>query len=131
MLQNIITLPFIDFDGFARVMKHTGDQIAAVITEPLQGNCGAIEPQPGFMDLIRNETEAHGTVFILDEVKTGFRMAGGGAQEVMGIRADLISYAKALGNGYPLAAFGGKREIMSLIGNGVSHGGTYINNRAG
>jgi glutamate-1-semialdehyde 2,1-aminomutase len=81
--------------------------------------------------LIRTETAKHGVVFILDEVKTGFRIANGGAQEYYGIRPDLVTYAKALGNGYPVAAFGGKREIMSIIGHGVAQGGTYTNNVVG
>jgi glutamate-1-semialdehyde 2,1-aminomutase len=68
---------------------------------------------------------------IMDEVKTGFRLAPGGAQEYFGVTADLVTYAKALGNGYPVAAFGGKREIMEQIGQGVSHGGTYAGNRVG
>jgi glutamate-1-semialdehyde 2,1-aminomutase len=129
--QLLITLPFNDFEGFQRVMRSYGDQIAAVITEPLQGNCGAITPQPGFLELIRKETEAHGTVFILDEVKSGFRFANGGAQEFYNIKPDMATYAKALGNGYPIAALGGKKEIMSIVGHGVSQGGTYTNNKPG
>jgi len=131
MGEYVITLPFNDFEGFERMMRSYGGQIAAVITEPCQGNCGAIEPQPGFLDLIRKRTEEYQSVFILDEVKTGFRIANGGAQEYYGIKPDLATYAKALGNGYPIAAFGGKREIMSIIGNGVSQGGTYTNNKPG
>ncbi len=129
--EMIITLPFNDVEGFERVMKSFGDQIAAVITEPCQGNCGAIDAQPGFLELIRQRTEEHGIVFILDEVKTGFRVANGGAQEVHKITPDLATYAKALGNGYPVAAFGGKAEIMSIIGKGVAQGGTYTNNKPG
>jgi glutamate-1-semialdehyde 2,1-aminomutase len=112
-------------------MRSEGDRIAAVITEPCQGNCGAIEPQPGFLELIRKQTQEHGIVFILDEVKTGFRIANGGAQEHYGLLPDLATYAKALGNGYPIAALAGKREIMSHIGRGVSQGGTYTNNKPG
>src|SRR5512147_1015216 len=131
MREFIITLPFNDFEGFERVMKSYGEQIAAVITEPCQGNCAAINPQEGFLELIRKKTEEHGCVFILDEVKTGFRIANGGAQEYYNIKPDLATYAKALGNGYPLAAFGGKKEIMSIIGHGVAQGGTYNNNKPG
>jgi glutamate-1-semialdehyde 2,1-aminomutase len=127
----VITLPFNDFGGFERAMRSYGDQMAAVITEPCQGNCGAIEAQPGFLELIRKLTIEHGTVFILDEVKTGFRIANGGAQQLLGVAPDMATYAKALGNGYPIAAFGGKREIMSIIGHGVGHGGTYTNNKVG
>jgi glutamate-1-semialdehyde 2,1-aminomutase len=129
--EKLITLPFNDFEGFARVMKSNGDQLAAVITEPCQGNCGAILPEPGFLETIRKECDEHGVVFILDEVKTGFRIANGGAQEYYDIRPDLATYAKALGNGFPLAAFGGKAEIMSIIGHGVAQGGTYNNNKPG
>ena len=127
----VITLPFNDFEGFERMMRSYGEQIAAVITEAIQGNCGAIEPQPGFLELIRRKCDEYGTVFILDEVKTGFRIANGGAQELYGVQPDLATYAKALGNGYPVAAFGGKREIMSIIGHGVAQGGTYTNNKPG
>lgn len=131
MREFIITLPFNDFEGFERVMRSYGDQIAAVISEPCQGNCAAINPQDGFLQLIRSETEKYGCVFILDEVKTGFRIANGGAQEYYRLQPDLVTYAKALGNGYPVAAFGGKKEIMSIIGHGVAQGGTYTNNKPG
>src|SRR5512142_1987445 len=131
MREFIITLPFNDFDGFERVMRSFGDQIAAVISEPCQGNCAAINPQDGFLELIRRKTEEYGCVFILDEVKTGFRIANGGAQEYYNLQPDLATYAKALGNGYPIAAFGGRREIMSIVGHGVAQGGTYTNNKVG
>ncbi|OGN75991.1 MAG: hypothetical protein A2X25_01640 [Chloroflexi bacterium GWB2_49_20] len=127
----IITLPFNDFDGLERVLKSRGHQVAALITEPYQGNCGGIEPQPGFLQFIREKCDEYGIVFILDEVKTGFRIANGGAQEYYNIRPDLATYAKSLGNGYPVAAFGGKKEIMSIIGHGVAQGGTYTNNKPG
>jgi glutamate-1-semialdehyde 2,1-aminomutase len=131
MREFIITLPFNDFEGFERVMRSYGEQIAAVITEPCQGNMAAINPQEGFLELIRQKTEECGCVFILDEVKTGFRIANGGAQEHYNLKPDLATYAKALGNGYPIAAFGGKKEIMSIIGQGVAQGGTYTNNKPG
>ena len=131
MGDKIITLPFNDFEGFERMMKSFGEQIAAVITEPCQGNCGALDPQPGFLELVRKLTTEYGAVFILDEVKTGFRFANGGAQEYYNIEPDMATYAKALGNGYPVAAFGGKKEIMSIIGHGVAQGGTYTNNKPG
>jgi glutamate-1-semialdehyde 2,1-aminomutase len=95
------------------------------------GNCAAILPQPGFLEFVSQKCTEYGIVFILDEVKTGFRIANGGAQEFYNLRPDLATYAKALGNGYPIAAFGGKREIMSIIGHGVSQGGTYTNNKPG
>ena len=131
MADKIITLSFNDFEGLERMMKAYGEQIAAVITEPCQGNCGALDPQPGFLELIRKLTTDYGAVFILDEVKSGFRFANGGAQEYYNIMPDMATYAKAMGNGYPVAAFGGKKEIMDIIGHGVAQGGTYTNNKAG
>lgn len=131
LAEKIITLPFNDLEGFERVMRTHGDQVAAVITEPAQGNCGGILPVPGFLELIRKLTTEHGALFILDEVKTGFRIANGGAQEYYGISPDIATYAKALGNGYPIAAIGGRKEVMEIIGDGVSQGGTYTNNKPG
>ncbi len=127
----IITLPFNDREAFERTMFSYGRQIAAVITEAAQGNCGAILPEPGFLELIQQKCAEYGSVFILDEVKTGFRIGNGGAQEYYGLKPDLMTYAKALGNGYPAAAFGGKKEVMSIIGRGVAQGGTYTNNKPG
>jgi glutamate-1-semialdehyde 2,1-aminomutase len=95
------------------------------------GNCASIEPAPGFLEFIRSKCTEYGIVFILDEVKTGFRIARGGAQEYYHLLPDMATYAKALGNGFPVAAFGGKKEIMSVIGNGVAQGGTYNNNKPG
>jgi len=127
----IITLPFNNFDVLDKVLRRVGYDIAAIITEPCLGNCAAIEPIPGFLDFIRDKCTEYGIVFILDEVKTGFRIARGGAQEFYNIKPDIATYAKALGNGYPIAAFGGKKEIMSIIGHGVAQGGTYNNNKPG
>ena len=127
----VITLPFNDVEGLERVMRTAGGRVAAIITEPCQANCGAIDPQPGFLEFIRQKCDEFGAVFILDEVKTGFRIANGGAQEYYGITPDLATYAKALGNGYPVAAFGGRRDIMEIIGQGVAQGGTYTNNKPG
>lgn len=127
----ILSLPFNDFEVFEKTLQTYGYQIAAVITEPIQGNCAAIEPAPGFLEFIRKKCDEYGIVFILDEVKTGFRIARGGAQEYYHIQPDLVTYAKSLGNGYPMAAFGGKREIMEVIGHGVAQGGTYTNNKPG
>lgn len=127
----VVTLPFNDFDALERTLKSVGNEVAAIITEPCQGNCGAIDPLPGFLKFIRKKCDEYGIVFILDEVKTGFRIANGGAQEYYNIKPDLATYAKAVGNGYPCAAFGGKKEIMSIIGHGVAQGGTYTNNKPG
>ncbi len=127
----IITLPFNNPDVLVKTLQHVGNEVAAIISEPCLGNCGAIEPQPGFLELIRKKCDEYGIVFILDEVKTGFRIARGGAQEFYKIKPDMGTYAKAMGNGYPIAAFGGSSEIMSIIGHGVAQGGTYTNNKPG
>lgn len=127
----ILTLPFNDPETLEKTLRSTGYQTAAIIMEPCMGNCGAIEPLPGFLDFVRAQCDQYGIVFILDEVKTGFRIARGGAQEVYHLKPDLATYAKAMGNGFPVAAFGGKREIMQVIGHGVAQGGTYTNNKPG
>ena len=129
--QLVTTLPFNDIEILEGTLKSFGEQIAAIIVEPCMGNCGAILPQNKFLQYIRKQCDKYGIIMILDEVKTGFRIAIGGAQEYYKITPDLTTYAKALANGYPLAAFGGKREIMSIIGDGVSQGGTFTNNKPG
>jgi glutamate-1-semialdehyde 2,1-aminomutase len=131
LTEMVITLPFNHPELLENTLMSVGEQVAAIIAEPCMGNCGAILPQKGFLDLIRKKCDEYGIVFILDEVKTGFRIANGGAQEYYRIKPDLATYAKALGNGYPVAAFGGKKEIMSIIGHGVAQGGTYTNNKPG
>lgn len=127
----IVTLPFNNFEALDKALKRSGHEVAAVIAEPCLGNCAAIEPIPGFLEFIREKCTEYGIIFILDEVKTGFRIARGGAQEYYNLRPDLATYAKAIGNGFPVAAFGGKREIMNIIGSGVAQGGTYTNNKPG
>jgi len=127
----VITLPFNDLEVLDKVLRRAGHEVAAIIAEPCMGNCAAIEPLPGYLEFIRQKCAEYEIVFILDEVKTGFRIANGGAQEYYNLLPDLATYAKALGNGYPIAAFGGKREIMSIIGQGVAQGGTFNNNKPG
>ena len=127
----IITLPFNNKEVFEKALTRYGHEVAAVISEPCMGNCGAILPEDGFLAFIAEKCAEQGILFILDEVKTGFRIAKGGAQEVYGLKPDLATYAKSLGNGYPIAAFGGKREIMGIIGQGVAQGGTFNNNKPG
>jgi glutamate-1-semialdehyde 2,1-aminomutase len=127
----IITLPFNDREVFERAMYVYGNSIAAVVTEPCQGNCGAMLPAPGFLELVQSKCREYGALFILDEVKTGFRIGNGGAREYYKLKPDLMTYAKALGNGYPAAALGGRRDVMDIIGQGVAQGGTYTNNKPG
>ena len=127
----IISLPFNDRDLLERTLKQSWFEVAAIIVEPIMGNCAAIEPQDNFLKFIRAQCDEHGIVMIMDEVKTGFRVAKGGAQELFKVTADLATYAKSMGNGYPVAAFGGRREIMDQIGKGVAHAGTYSANVVG
>ncbi|MFI5226153.1 MAG: aspartate aminotransferase family protein [Candidatus Limnocylindrales bacterium] len=127
--RTIIPARYNALDVLRRIFEREGDDIAAVIIEPVLGNAQAILPQPGFHEAIRALTQEFGTVLIYDEVKTGFRFARGGAAEYFGVTPDLATFAKAMGNGYPVAAFGGSDEVMSVLPDHVSHGGTYAGNR--
>jgi len=124
----VITLPYNDPEVLETTLRRTWSDVAAIIIEPILGNCAAIEPLPGWLELVRAQCDEYGIVLIFDEVKTGFRLARGGAQEVYGVIPDMATYAKSMGNGYPAAAFGGRREIMDILGKGVAHGGTYTGN---
>jgi glutamate-1-semialdehyde 2,1-aminomutase len=127
--DTIIPARYNDVDHLRRLFEREGDDIAAIIVEPVLGNAQGIMPRPGFHEAMRALTEEFGILLIFDEVKTGFRFARGGAAEYFGITPDLGTFAKAMGNGYPAAAFGGRREIMSVLPDKVSHGGTYAGNR--
>ncbi len=127
--RTIIPARFNNLDLLRRLFEREGSDIAAVIVEPVLGNAQGIMPQPGFHQSMRALTEEFGILLIFDEVKTGFRFGRGGAAEYFGIRPDLATYAKAMGNGYPAAAFGGRREVMQVLPDKVSHGGTYAGNR--
>ena len=125
----IIPAPFNDLDFLRRLFERRGEEIASVIVEPVLGNAQGIEPAPGFHAGLRALTEEFGILLHYDEVKTGFRFARGGAAEYFGVTPDIATYAKAMGNGYPVAAFGGKRAIMDMLPEKMSHGGTYAGNR--
>lgn len=129
--QMVLTMPFNAPEILESTLRSCGETIAAIIIEPCMGNCGAILPEKDFLHFVRKQCDKYGIVMILDEVKTGFRIANGGAQEYYHLKPDLATYAKSLANGYPLAALGGKREIMNIIGHGVSQGGTFTNNKPG
>ena len=113
--QATLSLPFNDIDAVKKVMADKGDKVAGVIVEPVAGNMGLVAPEDGFLNVLRELTEAHGTVLIFDEVMTGFRVAYGGAQSIYGITPDLSCFGKVIGGGLPVAAYGGKKEIMSQI----------------
>jgi len=107
------TAPFHDLDTVAKHLKK-GD-VAAVILEPVPGNMGCIPPDADYLEGLRRLTRDHGSLLIIDEVMTGFRVALGGACERFGIDADLVTLGKIVGGGFPLAAFGGRREIMDKL----------------
>jgi glutamate-1-semialdehyde 2,1-aminomutase len=127
--DTILPARYNNLDFLRRLFEREGHDIAAVIVEPVLGNAQGILPQPGFHEAMRALTEEFGILLIFDEVKTGFRFAKGGAAEYFGIKPDLATFAKAMGNGYPAAAFGGRREVMEVLPDKVSHGGTYAGNR--
>lgn len=130
--QYVISLPFNDFEALERTVEARWHETAAFLVEPLLGNCAGILPQPGFLEKLRELADRYGIVLIFDEVKTGFRIANGGAQQYFGVQADLCTYAKAMGNGFPIAAIGGKEKVMRVIEPAaVAHAGTYVGNVVG
>ena len=110
-----MTLTYNDLDSVQEAFALAGEEIAAVIVEPVAGNMNCIPPVPGFLEGLRGLCDAHGSVLIFDEVMTGFRVAAGGAQAHYGIRPDLTTLGKVIGGGLPVGAFGGRREIMEQI----------------
>ncbi len=130
--QYVINLPFNDFERLEETVTARWHELAAIMVEPVLGNAAGILPRPGWLEKLRELCDRYGIVLIFDEVKTGFRLARGGAQEYFGLRADLVTYAKALGNGFPVAAIGGRAEVMGIVEEGgVAHGGTYTGNVVG
>jgi glutamate-1-semialdehyde 2,1-aminomutase len=122
-------VPYNDCEALDMALKRSWQDVAAILVEPVLGNCAAIGPQPGFLEFLRQKCDEYGIVLIFDEVKTGFHLAMGGAQEFYKVTPDLATYAKAIGNGYPAAAFGGKHALMDMIGFGmVEQDGTYCGN---
>jgi glutamate-1-semialdehyde 2,1-aminomutase len=106
---------FNDTSSVETYLQAEGNNIAAIIVEPVPGNMGVVPPGPGFLPALREETRRRGIVLIFDEVISGFRLARGGAQEVYGVEADLTCLGKVIGGGLPVGAVGGKREIMELL----------------
>lgn len=113
--QDTIVVPYNDIPAFTKVMDEAGDEIAAVIVEPVAGNMCCVPPAEGFLECLRSETEKHGTVLIFDEVMCGFRTSFHGAQGKYHIRPDMTCLGKIIGGGLPAAAYGGKKEIMNCI----------------
>jgi glutamate-1-semialdehyde 2,1-aminomutase len=130
--QYVFSIPFNDVERLEETIEAKWGDIAAVFLEPIMGNVNGILAQREFLNKLRELCTEYGIVLVFDEVKTGFRIANGGAQEYFGVQADLVTYAKAMGNGFPVAAIGGKEEIMMNVGPGkTAHGGTYAGNSVG
>jgi glutamate-1-semialdehyde 2,1-aminomutase len=130
--EYVTVLPFNDVDLLEHYVRGSWGQLAAIIVEPIMGNVASVMPRDGFLQAIRSLCDEYGIVMIMDEVKTGFRIARGGAQEFFDIKADLVTYAKAMGNGFPIAAIAGKEDVMMTVDpSGVAHGGTYSGNAVG
>jgi glutamate-1-semialdehyde 2,1-aminomutase len=110
-----IVLPYNDLEAVAAAFRRQGEEIAAVIVEPVAANMGVVPPSPGFLEGLREVTQCYRALLIFDEVITGFRVGRGGAQELYGVIPDLTTLGKVIGGGLPAAAFGGREEIMGLL----------------
>lgn len=127
--DSLIICQWNDLDALTKIIEENYKDIAAIITEPIMCNTGCILPKPGYLEGMREVSEKYGILLIFDEVITGFRIGLAGAQGYYGITPDLSVFAKGLGGGYPVAALGGKKEIMALVDTGeVSVAGTYSSN---
>ena len=113
--QDTITIPYNDFEAVKEVFAEQGQEIAAIIVEPVAGNMGLVLPKPGYLDLLRKVTEENGALLIFDEVMCGFRASLGGAQAAYAIKPDLTCLGKIIGGGLPVAAYGGRRDIMEQV----------------
>lgn len=125
-LGNVVVLPWNDADGLAVTANRLRGRLAAVILEPILCNTGVIPPKPGFIEAIRECCTGEGAVLIFDEVITGFRVGAGGAQAHLGVRPDLSVFGKAMANGFPVSAVGGRRDLLRAVASGeVLHAGTF------
>jgi len=125
-LADLVVIDWNDPAALEEVFRRSGDRIAAVIMEPIECNAGVILPRPGYLELARKLTHDHGALLVFDEVITGFRVGLHGAQGLLGVVPDLAVVAKAVGNGFPISAFGGRRDVMDLVAdNRAIHAGTY------
>jgi len=119
------SVPMNDANALEDLLKKKHDHIAAFLVEPIMGNCCGIKADEQYMKDVRGICDRYDVLLIIDEVKTGFRVAKGGVQELFGIKADLCTFAKAVGNGYPISVVAGREEIMRKVGDGIAHGGTF------
>ena len=125
-LADVVALEWNDANGLEALFAERGSDVAAVIAEAYPCNGGVIPAVPGFLERVRSLCDAHGALLVFDEVITGFRVGLGGAQAMLGVRPDLTVIAKALGNGFPISAFGGRAAVMEEVAaNRAMHAGTY------
>lgn len=117
--------PLNDANYLEDLLRRHGNEIGAFLIEPIMGNCCSITASREYVLAARELCEKYNVIMIVDEVKTGFRVARGGVQELLGFKSDLCTFAKAMGNGYPISAIAGRKDIMMQVANGVTHGGTY------
>ncbi|MCK6255761.1 glutamate-1-semialdehyde 2,1-aminomutase [Fictibacillus sp. KIGAM418] len=113
--QEVITVPFNDIDSYREALDRWGDQIAAVLVEPIVGNFGIVEPKEGFLEAVNELTHKAGALVIYDEVITAFRFMYGGAQDLLNVKPDMTALGKIIGGGLPIGAYGGKKEIMEKV----------------
>jgi glutamate-1-semialdehyde 2,1-aminomutase len=113
--QDTMTAVYNDLESVKSLLEQSGDQVAAVIVEPVAANMGVVAPKRGFLEGLRSLCDEHGALLIFDEVITGFRLAFGGAAEYFGITPDMVTYGKIIGAGMPVGAYGGRREIMEMV----------------
>lgn len=104
-----------DLENVASILEANKGEVAAIIIEPVAGNMGCVPPKAGFLEGLRQLCDTHGTLLIFDEVMTGFRLARGGAQELFGVRADLVTFGKVIGGGLPVGAFAGSAQVMDYL----------------
>lgn len=127
-----LTAAYNDMECVQRLMEENAGKVAAIVVEPVAANMGVVPPKKGFLEFLRQITYKHGSLLIFDEVITGFRLALGGASAYTGVHADLYTFGKIVGGGMPLAAYGGSRDIMSLVAplGAVYQAGTLAGNPA-
>jgi glutamate-1-semialdehyde 2,1-aminomutase len=123
-----LVVPFNDPDALAHVLSQRGDEIACLIMEPVMMNLGIVLPEPGYLERVRELCSQHGVVLIFDEVKSGGTIAAGGVIERFGVQPDLACFAKALGGGTTIGAFGGRADVMDVVTHGAAQQGTFNGN---
>ncbi|MFB6270923.1 MAG: aspartate aminotransferase family protein [Halobacterium sp.] len=134
--DDVLLAQYNDADSVERLLREHGSDVAAILVEPACLNLGLVEPEDGFLERLRELADEYNVVLIFDEVKTGVKLAPGGGAEYYGVQPDLVALAKAIGGGYPVGAFGGRRDIMELVAadlqdgvaTGAAHYGTYNGN---